>query len=84
MKAYLIPVLVMLTAVSVHAAEQQYSRLQSRFTRADTNHDGKLTLDEAKSGMPMVAKYFSEIDAGHTGYVTLPQLEQFMASHQRQ
>lgn len=57
-------------------AEQQ---LQSRFASANTTRDGKLTREQAQAGMPMVAKHFDEIDAQRAGYITLPQIEAFMA-----
>lgn len=57
-------------------AEQQ---LQSRFASANTTRDGKLTREQAASGMPMVARHFDEIDTQRAGYVTLPQIEAFMA-----
>ena len=53
--------------------------IETRFSKADKNSDGKLTLDEAKAGMPMVAKDFAKIDTGNTGYVTLDQVKAFMA-----
>jgi Ca2+-binding EF-hand superfamily protein len=49
-------------------------RMAERFKAADTDHDGKLTLEEAKAGMPMVARNFDKIDTGHTGGVTLEQI----------
>jgi len=37
---------------------------------ADKNKDGKLTLEEAKAGIPRVAANFSRIDTQNKGYVT--------------
>ena len=51
--------------------------IEQRFVQADTNHDGKLTLEEVKSGMPLIAPVFAEIDASHKGYVTLDQIKGF-------
>lgn len=51
--------------------------IEQRFAQADTNHDGKLTLEEAKSGMALVAPVFEEIDASYKGYVTLDQIKGF-------
>jgi hypothetical protein len=36
-------------------------KLEQKFQAADTNHDGKLTLEEAKAGMPRVAKTSTEL-----------------------
>jgi hypothetical protein len=43
---------------------------EQHFTEANIAHDGHLTLDEAKSGYPVVAKHFEDIDVDHRGYVT--------------
>ena len=62
---------------SAHAQTQMSARDQeivARFNAADKNHDGKLTLAEAKAGMPRVAEHFSYIDSDGRGYVTLDQI----------
>ena len=64
--------------------EQREQRMADHFNTADTNHDGKLSLDEAKAGMPMLARNFDQIDTEHTGGVTLDQLKAYMKSHQGQ
>jgi hypothetical protein len=63
-----------------HAMQQ----LQERFSAANTTHDGKLTKEQAASGMPRVAQHFDEIDTQKVGYVTLPQIEQFVATQRRE
>lgn len=50
-------------------------QIDERFAAADKNHDGKLTLDEAKSGMPRVAANFDKIDTQNRGYVTVDQIK---------
>jgi Ca2+-binding EF-hand superfamily protein len=55
-------------------------KIEAKFRAADVNHDGKLTLEEAKAGMPRVAKVFGKIDVEKKGYITLEQLEAFVAS----
>ena len=65
-------------------AAQAMPKLQTRFAQANTTHDGKLTRDQASTGMPMVAKHFDEIDAQKNGYVTLPQIEAFLREHATQ
>jgi len=52
--------------------------LDQRFKAANTTNDGKLTLEQAKAGMPRVAKNFDKIDADHKGYVTLQQIKDAM------
>jgi len=61
-------------------AEQQ---LQSRFASANTTRDGKLTREQAAAGMPMVARHFDEIDTQRAGFITLPQIEAFMATQMK-
>jgi Ca2+-binding EF-hand superfamily protein len=67
--------LLMVTAVGSCAAAPHSKptpeQIAARFQAADTNHDGKLTLEEAKAGMPRVAAVFSQIDVENKGYVTL-------------
>ncbi len=63
--------------------EQALSQVQTRFANANTTRDGKLTREQAQAGMPMVARHFDEIDTHHAGYLTLPQIEAFMAQRMR-
>jgi Ca2+-binding EF-hand superfamily protein len=56
-------------------------KIEEKFKAADVNHDGKLTLEEAKSGMPRVAKAFNKIDVEKKGYITLEQLQAFADKH---
>ncbi len=51
------------------------AEIERRFKSADKNGDGKLTLEEAKAGMPRVAQGFNSIDTEKKGYVTLDQLK---------
>jgi Ca2+-binding EF-hand superfamily protein len=52
--------------------------LEQRFKAANTTADGKLTLEQAKAGMPRVAKNFDKIDTDHKGYITLQQIKDAM------
>jgi Ca2+-binding EF-hand superfamily protein len=54
-------------------ARQRAARI-ARFDKADTNKDGKLTLAEAKAGMPAVARTFTALDAKKVGYLTRDQV----------
>jgi hypothetical protein len=58
--------------------QRMEQQLQARFSSANTTHDGKLTMAQAASGMPMVAKHFDEIDTQKAGYITMAQIEAFM------
>lgn len=69
-------------AQTASSGERQ-QKLQQKFQAADTNHDGKLTLDEAKAGMPRVARNFDKIDVEKKGYVTLEQIQAAVAQLRR-
>jgi len=49
--------------------------IAERFAKCDTNHDGKLTIDEAKGCMPRIYDNFSYIDTGNKGYVTVAEIQ---------
>ena len=61
-------------------AEKRDKDIEERFKAADKDHDGKLTLPEAKAGMPRVAKGFDKIDKDKKGYVTVDQIKAFAAT----
>ena len=56
-------------------AEKAKEKIEEKFKAADTNHDGKLSKDEAKAGMPKVYEKFDDIDTGKTGFITLDQVK---------
>jgi Ca2+-binding EF-hand superfamily protein len=71
---------VSLSAASVaqtmtESQAHEIKQAEERFAAADKNADGKLTLEEAKAGMPRVASGFSKIDVEKRGYVTLDQIK---------
>lgn len=72
--------LVALPGLALAFGQPNAAQLDARFAQADTNHDGKLTLEEAKAGMPRVAQQFSRIDSEGKGYITLDQLHAMMAA----
>jgi len=84
-------VLTMLCSASVfssaYAADApltgQAKEIADRFNAADKNHDGKLTLAEAKAGMPRIAAAFSKIDVDNRGYLTLEQIQEVAANAER-
>ncbi|WP_445144993.1 hypothetical protein [Dyella sp. Tek66A03] len=51
---------------------------EAAFSQADTDHDGKLTLEEARAGMLPIVPAFAQIDVNHKGYVTLDQVKAFL------
>jgi hypothetical protein len=48
---------------------------EQHFAKANTAGDGHLTLEEAKTGFPLVARHFADIDVDGKGYVTLKDLQ---------
>jgi predicted outer membrane protein len=63
-------------AVKASTDTTQHHRLTAdeRFAKANTTHDGHLTLAQAKAGYPTVARHFAEIDAAKKGFVTEDQI----------
>ena len=52
--------------------------LAERFDAANTTHDGKLTLSQARAGhMNAVARDFDKIDKDKHGYVTIDDIRAF-------
>lgn len=52
--------------------------MQQRFDAANTTHDGKLTLDQAKTGrLARVVNNFAAIDAGKKGFVTMDDIHAY-------
>jgi hypothetical protein len=67
--------------VQPHRAARQ--SMQQRFDAANTSHDGKLTLEQAKAGMPRVARHFSAIDKDSKGYVTLDEIHEYNSAQHK-
>jgi hypothetical protein len=60
------------------AAKPRRAPFAERFDAANTTHDGRLTLDQARAGkLRGVMKNFAAIDAGKKGYVTKADIETF-------
>jgi Ca2+-binding EF-hand superfamily protein len=55
--------------------QKQIKEAEERFAASDKNADGKLTLEEAKAGMPRIASNFSKIDANKDGFVTIEEIK---------
>jgi Ca2+-binding EF-hand superfamily protein len=54
--------------------QKQINDAEERFTASDKNADGKLTLEEAKAGMPRIASNFKKIDTNNDGFVTIEEI----------
>lgn len=69
--------LSLLSLVATNAGAESFRdrMIDEKFAAADKNQDGKLTLAEAKAGMPKVAANFDKIDLQGRGYVTLDQIK---------
>jgi Ca2+-binding EF-hand superfamily protein len=69
---------ILLTLITVPAHADNASRnkeIQERFAKCDTNHDAKLTRNEANGCMPRVYDHFSRIDQQNKGFVTVLEIE---------
>jgi len=59
--------------------EEALTVMHQRFESADSNHDGRISRDDARTRMPFVYRNFDAIDAEHKGYVTMAQIEAYAA-----
>jgi len=67
---------LLLVSPSVFADDASRNKeIQERFAKCDTNHDGRLTPEEAKGCMPRIYSHFSMIDQQGKGYVTVAEIE---------
>jgi Ca2+-binding EF-hand superfamily protein len=55
------------------AVDANGNKMEQAFKKADKDHDGKLTREEAKA-LPRVAKNFDQIDADKDGTVSLDEI----------
>jgi Ca2+-binding EF-hand superfamily protein len=58
-------------------AARMMQELEQRFAQADRDHDGRLTREEAREGMPWADRNFDAIDTSHTGSIDLAQVKAF-------
>jgi Ca2+-binding EF-hand superfamily protein len=65
-----------ITAWVEKAREQVRARIEAQFRAADTNGDGQLSRDEARSGAPHLYEHFEFVDANGDGQVTAAELAQ--------
>lgn len=57
--------------------EKAQTEMKARWEKADANHDGMLSREEAKTS-PHVAKHFDAIDADKNGQVSEQEIADFM------
>ncbi len=69
---------MMLGNIAMAQDAEKIKQLEEKFKAADKNADGKLTPEEAKEGMPRVARAFDKIDTQKNGYITLDQIKAAM------
>lgn len=65
------------TPASTTDAPARHMTVRERFALANTTHDGKLTLDQAKAGFPAMARLFDVIDRDHHGYITMDDIKAY-------
>ena len=65
---------LLLALTGAPAVAMSPDEIKARFAVADADRDGKLTLAEAKKGMPRIAANFGKIDVEKKGYLTLEEV----------
>ncbi len=78
--ALLAGVVIGAQAAATDADQGKLQKLEQRFQAANKAGDGKLTLEEAKAGMPFIGKNFDKIDKDHKGYVTMADIKAALAA----
>jgi Ca2+-binding EF-hand superfamily protein len=67
---------LLLIPLIAHADDASRDKeIAQRFSKCDTNHDGKLTKEEANGCMPRIYSHFSYIDSANKGYVTVAEIQ---------
>jgi hypothetical protein len=67
---------LLLFPLVVHAGDASRDKeIAERFAKCDTNHDGKLTKEEANGCMPRIYSNFAYIDSANKGYVTVAEIQ---------
>ena len=68
--------LLMLVPIIAQADDASRDKeIAERFAKCDTNHDGRLTKEEAKGCMPRIYDHFNYIDSTNKGYVTVAEIQ---------
>lgn len=64
---------------------QAVAKLRQRFSEADLDANGALTIEEArKAGLGWVVNHFADIDTAHSGKVTFDDMRKYMARRRKQ
>jgi Ca2+-binding EF-hand superfamily protein len=66
-----------------HMRGEMKEKMEQRFTEADANSDGQLSLDEVQAKMPRMAERFSQIDADKNGMLSKDELKHSRPDRQR-
>jgi len=56
-----------------------HQRIQERFSQADRDNDGTISLEEAYDSMPQLARHFGAVDLNNDHGITLEELEALQA-----
>ena len=56
-----------------------HQRIQERFSQADRDNDGGISLEEAYDSMPQLARHFGAVDLNSDHMITLEELEALQA-----
>jgi Ca2+-binding EF-hand superfamily protein len=78
----LVPVFALADSTN-KSGENAHERGKEQFEKADKDHDGTLTKEEAKA-MPHVYKNFDAIDVDKDGTVTLEEIHNYMKAKREQ
>jgi hypothetical protein len=55
--------------------EKMHEAFDQRFEEADTNSDGKLSMDEVQAKMPRLAQRFNTLDTDRDGFLSKEELQ---------
>ena len=68
-----------MSATGAAHLEEALTVVDPRLDSADSNHDGRISREDARDRMPFVYRNFDAIDTEHKGYVTMAQIEAYAA-----
>jgi Ca2+-binding EF-hand superfamily protein len=80
-------VLALLSGMAVAepaGGRQRNNTFDENFNRADTNHDGQLSMAEAEKNAPGIALRFALMDANHDGQLSKQELLNFVKAQRKE